>query len=276
MRVILEIDDQHLPAVPDNSEASISAANLLGTKFINVKKGNSPTPIHAGSELKSLDVSDFEDVVQQGYSTLASLQGIFKKLDGIIEQIEVGKGTIGKLLVDETLYKKVLTIADDGKKAVDLVNTALASDKGTLGKLLYQDDLYKDVRGTVARIDTLIDGLNKGEGSAGKLLKDTAVYDETRNAIADLRKLMAGLERGEGSAGKLLKSTELHDQIKTSLARVDSMLEKINNGQGTLGQLAVNPALYESLDGTTREVQGLLKDFRANPKKFLTIQLKLF
>ena len=54
------------------------------------------------------------------------------------------------------------------------------------------------------------------------------------------------------------------------------MLEKINNGQGTLGQLAVNPALYESLDGTTREVQGLLKDFRANPKKFLTIQLKLF
>jgi phospholipid/cholesterol/gamma-HCH transport system substrate-binding protein len=37
-----------------------------------------------------------------------------------------------------------------------------------------------------------------------------------------------------------------------------------------------NPALYEDLDGTTRELQGLLKDFRANPKKFLRIKLGLF
>ena len=30
------------------------------------------------------------------------------------------------------------------------------------------------------------------------------------------------------------------------------------------------------MDNTMREVQGFMKDFRANPKKFLTIQLKLF
>ena len=47
-------------------------------------------------------------------------------------------------------------------------------------------------------------------------------------------------------------------------------------GQGTLGQLLVNPQLYESLDGTTREMQGLFKDFRANPKKFLRIKLGIF
>ena len=55
-----------------------------------------------------------------------------------------------------------------------------------------------------------------------------------------------------------------------------TLLDKINNGQGTLGQLVVNPTLYESLDGTTRELQGLLKDFRSNPKKFLHIKLGLF
>jgi phospholipid/cholesterol/gamma-HCH transport system substrate-binding protein len=38
----------------------------------------------------------------------------------------------------------------------------------------------------------------------------------------------------------------------------------------------VNPSLYDSLDGTTRELHGLLKDFRANPKKFLRIKLGLF
>jgi hypothetical protein len=37
-----------------------------------------------------------------------------------------------------------------------------------------------------------------------------------------------------------------------------------------------DPSLFESLNGTSGEVQALLKDFRANPKKFLTIQLKLW
>jgi len=43
-----------------------------------------------------------------------------------------------------------------------------------------------------------------------------------------------------------------------------------------VGQLLNNPALYESLDGTARELNGLLKDFRKNPKKFLHIKLGLF
>ena len=102
------------------------------------------------------------------------------------------------------------------------------------------------------------------------------VFHLSENQTTVRRELLAGLNRGEGTAGKLLKSDELHEQIKGTIARMDSLLDKINNGQGTVGQLLNNPGLYESLDGTSREVQALLKDFRANPKKFLTIQLKLF
>ena len=38
----------------------------------------------------------------------------------------------------------------------------------------------------------------------------------------------------------------------------------------------MNPQLYETLNGATREMQALLKDMRANPKKFLRIKLALF
>jgi phospholipid/cholesterol/gamma-HCH transport system substrate-binding protein len=38
----------------------------------------------------------------------------------------------------------------------------------------------------------------------------------------------------------------------------------------------VNPQLYENMNGLSAELRGVMKDFRANPKKFLTIQLKLF
>ena len=60
------------------------------------------------------------------------------------------------------------------------------------------------------------------------------------------------------------------------MKRLDVLIEKINSGEGTLGQLVVNPQLYESLNGATYEMHQLMKDFRANPKKFLQIKLELF
>jgi len=88
--------------------------------------------------------------------------------------------------------------------------------------------------------------------------------------------LVDDLNAGQGTAGKLLKSDDLHNQISASLSKIDVMLDKLNAGQGTLGQLLVNPQLYDNLSGATREMHLLMKDFRANPKKFLRIKLSLF
>ena len=60
------------------------------------------------------------------------------------------------------------------------------------------------------------------------------------------------------------------------LGKVDTTIDKLNSGQGTLGQLMVNPQLYDSLKGVTNEMNALLKDVRANPKKFLRIKLAVF
>src|SRR6266404_5259549 len=276
VKISMEIDDQYLGAIPVDSQAQVAAANLLGTKFINIKKGKSPVTVKPGGEIPSLDTTGFDEVVQQGYSALASLDGILKKVDGIISAVEVGQGTIGKLLADETLYNKMLAIANEAQKLTVSLSETVNSDKGTLGKLIHEDKLYEDVRGTVDRMNNLLDGLDQGQGSAGKFLKDPALYDDARKTIADVRKLLADVDAGKGTVGKLLKSDDLHNQIKGTIARLDTLLDKINSGQGTIGQLVANPALYESLDGTTRELHGLLKDFRTNPKKFLRIKLGIF
>ena len=279
VKITLQVDDNYLATIPIDSRAQIAAENLLGTKYINIKKGQSATAVKAGDEIKSLDTREFDDVVQQGYSALSSLDAILKKVDGIVSSIQVGQGTIGKLLSDDKLYKQILDITTQVQELAKTLN----SDQGTIGKLMHDDTLYTDarstiadLRGTMTRINTLTDGLQQGQGTAGKLLKDPALYDETRATIGDVRKLLAGINEGQGTVGKLLKSDELHDQLKATMGRLDTLLDKINSGQGTLGQLVVNPALYESLDGTTREMNGLLKDFRANPKKFLRIKLGLF
>lgn len=272
VRVDMEIRDRYLRSIPVDSMTAISAANLLGTKFVNITRGKSSQAVRPGQTLPSLNTAEFEDVVQQGYSILASLKDTVEKANNIIGLVESGQGSIGKLLKDDELYNRINDIA----KQVQTIAVTLNSDKGTLGKLLYDPGLYNDVRASIARVDSMVADVQAGKGTAGKLLKDPALYDEMHKAILDLRKIMADLQAGKGTAGKLLASDQLNDQIVATIAKLDTMLDRMNAGQGTIGQLLVNPQLYDSLNGSTQELHGLLKDFRANPKKFLRIKLGLF
>jgi phospholipid/cholesterol/gamma-HCH transport system substrate-binding protein len=88
--------------------------------------------------------------------------------------------------------------------------------------------------------------------------------------------LLTDLNAGKGTAGKLLKDEAAYRQIESVLGKVGSTMDRINSGQGTIGQLLVNPQLYDSMHGVTTELQSLIKDIRANPKKFLRIKLSLF
>ena len=106
VKVTMQIDDEFLKSIPVDSQAVITAENLLGTKYINIKKGRSPQTITKGSEVPSKDLTTIDDFVQQGNTALTALQGIVTKVDGIVSQVEAGHGTIGKLLVDETIANK--------------------------------------------------------------------------------------------------------------------------------------------------------------------------
>jgi phospholipid/cholesterol/gamma-HCH transport system substrate-binding protein len=272
VKITLSIDNTALPMVPVDSQAKLAQQNLLGSRYVNIKKGTSSQTIQAGAEIASADTPEIEDLFQQGSSTLAALQKIMDRVNGIIDDIQGGKGTIGALLVDRTLYNRAVEIVDDVKS----LTAALNAPDSTIGRLIHEDTLYKDVSGTVGKINTLIDGLNAGQGTAGKLLKDDALYNELHATIGDVRETIAKINKGDGTVSKLLNSSELHDQLITSMGKLDGVLDKVNSGDGTIGRLMNDPSLFESLDGTSRDLQGFIKEFRANPKKFLTITVRFW
>lgn len=272
IRVEMDVDAEMLASIPADSVAAVASENILGSKYINIKRGQGKIPVEDGGEIVSLDTREFDEVVASGYATLTSLQGILRRVEDIVAEIEVGRGSIGKLLVDDELYNHLTATVVEAHK----VTAALNEGEGTIGKLLYDDELYENLRSAMARIDNIIEGIESGQGTVGMLLKDPAVYEEARDTVAELKQLVADLNAGKGTAGKLLKDEDLHQQIASVVARLDTTMEKINTGEGTLGQLVVNPQLFESLNGATVEMHQFMKDFRANPKKFLRIKLALF
>lgn len=278
VKLTLEVDRDFQSQIPADSLAEVTALNLLGTNYINISKGQSSQTVQSGAELKSASAMAIADFLKQGGTMLGGVQDVVTKVQSILTEVESGKGTIGKIIYDDAIYNQATAAMSQIQKLTETLN----SNRG-IGKFINDDTLYDEFRGTVARANNLIDGIQQGQGSLGKFVKDPAMYDDAVKAIADLRTSMARIDTlladvndGKGDIGKLFKSEELHEEIKATMGRLDSIMDKINSGQGTLGQLLVNPSMYESVDGLTREMNGLMKDFRANPKKFLTIQLKLF
>ena len=276
-RKIIKIDfviDQTMQRqVPKDSIAAISSDNLLGsTKFLQINKGSSPEQIQTDATVNAADTRQFDALIQQGYGVLDCLQGILGKVQGIIEQVEVGKGTIGKLLVDETLYNSLQATVSQ----VQLLTSTLNSKKGLIGHLVNDEALFGQIQTIVGRVDALTLDLQNGKGTVGALIKDPAVYNKLNTSLDQLNDIMTKVNSGNGTAAKLLNDPKIANQITDSLNKINLMLDKLNAGQGTMGQLLVNPQLYESANGTTRELHDLLRDFRANPKKFLSIKLKIF
>jgi phospholipid/cholesterol/gamma-HCH transport system substrate-binding protein len=273
IRVDFNIDGDMIKQIPSDSIGSISSDNLLGSsKFLQIDKGTSPTLIQPDASLKAADNRQFDQLVQQGYNVLDSLQLILGKVQDIVGQVEVGKGTIGKLLVDETLYNSLQATVNQ----VQLLATTLNSKNGTIGHLVNDNALYIQLQGIITKVDDLTNGLQSGQGTAGMFLKDPKLYNEMNQTVDQLNTILTNLNAGKGTAGQLLKDDKLAKQLSTTLDKFNMTIDKVNSGQGTIGQLLVNPSLYDAANGATREAHQLIKDVRANPKKYLRIQLHIF
>ena len=57
--------------------------------------------------------------------------------------------------------------------------------------------------------------------------------------------------------------------LKTTLERTSSLMSKMNEGEGTAGQLITNDTLYNNLTSSIESLDLLLKDLKANPKRYV-------
>ncbi len=273
IKVDFEVDQDMLKQIPDDSVASIASDNLLGsTKYLQIDKGKDTQTIQPNAYVKSANTQEFQQLVQQGFGVLDSAQAILQKIETIVGEVENGNGTIGKLLVDSSMYNAALQTVTQLQQLATTLNTRT----GTIGRLVNDPTLYNQAEEVITRVNELTQGLQQGQGTAGLLLKDRKMYDDLNKSIDQLNTLLTNLNQGKGTAGQLLTNDKIANQISTTLDKMNVTIDKVNSGQGTIGQLLVNPALYDQATGTTRELHDLLKDFRANPKKFLTIRLHIF
>ncbi len=273
VQIIMKIGTTYLAGLRKDSLINLSTAGVLGETFVDIDSTQAKGPQVGDWEvLQAVAPPGLTDVVRASQGTLQNLDILVRRLDRIVGFVESGQGSIGKMIYDEALYRRLNTTLNELQTLVNDVS----SGKGSIGKLIVNDDLYNKANAALDKVNNIIDQINQGQGSLGKFVKDPALYNNTNATIAHARELMEGVNQGKGAAGRLFKDEEFARKLDNTITKLSSLADKMESGQGTFGKLLNDPSIYTNADQMVTETRGLIKAIRENPKKYLTIHFKIF
>ncbi|MFZ0296660.1 MAG: MlaD family protein [Candidatus Sulfotelmatobacter sp.] len=273
VQVLMKVSMKYSFDLRRDSITSLETAGVLGETYLDIDSSQAIGPVvKNGDTLPTQVHPDFNEVVRSSQSTLQNMDALLKRADRILAFAESGKGSLGKLIYDPTLYDRFSQTVTEFKSVVD----EIAQGNGSLGKLINNNDAYNKFVATLDRINQVADDLQAGKGSAGKFLKDPTLYNNANDTIANLKKVSEDINAGKGTLGRLTKDEDLANKLNTTITKLAALTTALEDGKGTAGKLFKDDTLYNNANQMLTETQGLVKAIRENPKKYLSIKLHIF
>ena len=266
VEVVVEIARDMQSRVTDSSMASLGSVSLLGEAAVDITASSQGTPIpewgyiQAGAAAGSLT-----EVTTQ------AAEGI-EELTVLLQDIRSGRGTVGRLITDEALYNQMSGLVSAAEDVVRNVSRG----RGSLGRLANDPAAAKALEASLQNFEAVTARIKAGEGSLGKLLNDDSLATSLTSATTNLDSITGRISRGEGTAGALISERQLYDRLNSMSERLDKVMSGLEQGQGTAGQLLRDRQLYENMNAAVGELRNLLRDVRADPRKFLNVRVSLF
>ena len=269
MRVARVYQDQ----IRADSRASIATVGLLGESYVDITRGSPGQEVIAdGGVLKTSEEADVKRVVQNANDVILNLRVLSAKLNDITGQIQSGKGSVGKLVYDQTLYNRLNNTTDHVERMV----TRVEQGQGTLGKLLADETVYTTTLATLDRLNKVIDDIQHGPGSLAKFVSDPSVYNNLNHLVTQANSLVDNVNQGQGTLGKLAKDPQLYNRLNETFDHLNALSTRMDQGQGTLWKLSTDPTLYNNLSESSKSLRDFLTEFKKSPKKYLTLKVQIF
>jgi len=255
MRLVNEIQR----FIRKDTRASIETEGLVGNKVVILEIGSSTADlIEEGGTIQSKDPVGFGAVIQETQGIMGYTKEMTKNMAEIVEKINKGQGTIGKILTDENLYDQATQLKKRADQSLGAVITELEKVseifKG-LGNGV--NEVIANVNRVVIEVDTIISDVSKGRGMLGQVLLEGGKYDslftftmsEVQKTSIDARVAASRLSENMEALKHnwLFKSyfeergywdkSEYEDQINSNLRELDEKIKIIDQKIETLNRL---------------------------------------
>jgi phospholipid/cholesterol/gamma-HCH transport system substrate-binding protein len=239
LEVTMELDADLREQVRGDSHVELKTLGLLGDKILDITPGTPRYPaLDPGDTVPSVPALDYEAVIRQASSAVTDLVQLTRDLRAITGSIARGEGTMGQLLTNPSLYDRLAA--------------------------------------TLGRVDTLLARVQRPTGTLGRLMTDPALYDHLVRVTAELDTVLGAMHSRRGTMGRLLSDDTLYTRLVGVTAAADSFLKVLTNGDGFASRLLTDQELYDKLNKTLTDLNAILEDLRANPRKYTRGMIRIF
>ena len=195
VRVEILIDESIRKFIKKDAVAIIGSEGLMGNKVLIINPGTGGKMIIENNDIiETAQPINIDDILISLKTTIENTSSITGDLSKIINDVQIGKGTIGKLIVDKSMGQNI-----------DSTFTNLK--EGSIGFKIFMDKA-KDLE------DILIS------------LRST--IDNTTNITSDLSTITGNIQSGKGTIGRLLTDQSLGQNIDSTFINLKEGSIKLN------------------------------------------------
>lgn len=224
----------------------------------------------------------------------------------ITEKVEVPKNSVARVISTDLLGSKAVEITYGDSKELAMENDTLLSE----AEQGLKEAVDKRIAPLQAKVENLIGSIDSVATIVTYVLNKSsrqniiASLENVKKAVISLSHTAERLEQDADKISVILNNlTKITSTLEKTLPKITSdlsqlsdslanapikntikdlnktlaetkiMLANINEGKGTLGKLAKNDSVYNNLNKTLANLEQLLGDLKAHPKRYVHFSL---
>lgn len=191
VRVIILVDEDTRKFIKKDAIASIGSEGLMGNKVLVISPGTGGKKIIENDDvIATSQPTDIDEILVSLKTTIDNTAFITGDLAKIVTNVESGKGTIGRLVMDKTWRQ-------------NLESTIINLKDGSVGFRTFMEKTNE--------LDSMLVRLNK-------------TIDNTASITLDLSKITNKIQSGEGMIGMLLMDQSMGQNLDSTLINLKNGL----------------------------------------------------
>jgi phospholipid/cholesterol/gamma-HCH transport system substrate-binding protein len=195
VRVEILIDESTRKFIKKDAIAGIGSEGLMGNKTIIMYPGTGgKREIENNDIIQTVPPLGVDDFMISLSKTIDNATNITNDLSKITENIHSGKGTIGRLLMDQSMSQNVdstFTNLKDGSAGFKILMDKANDIDEILTSLKTTIDNTSSITSNVSKI---ADSIHSGKGTLGMLLMDSTMRQNIDSTVVNLRNSSAELK----------------------------------------------------------------------------------
>src|SRR5260370_14452484 len=174
----MRVDRRYQSDILTDSTASLVTEGLLGNRYVNITRGFTGTPLGDAGVIPGAEEKAMKEVVERSAELLGNLTALSSDVQDLINGVQQGKGSLGRLLTDEQAYNHLKNLLAKG----DMMMTNVQEGRRTLGKLATSDEKYTKVEQGLHSQNVVLPHVPPGKGTIGKPKYEPNPHQQAKGA----------------------------------------------------------------------------------------------